>query len=83
MSRCRLEYYASHSSICQVRGVVGGPVSIKNIQLSLLEWWHRVKDRCVEACTSSSSADCEVNSTVRPHDAAAGVRGRGGRAAPR
>jgi len=44
----------------QVRSVVGGPLSIKNIQLSLLSTWQRVKERCVEACTSTSSADCEA-----------------------
>merc|ERR1711990_1218897 len=44
----------------QVRSVVGGPLSLKNIQLSLLSTWQRVKERCVEACTSTSSADCEA-----------------------
>ena len=37
----------------QVRGVVGGPLSIKAMKLALLDTWQRVKDRCVEACTSS------------------------------
>ena len=40
--------------------MVGGPLSLKTLQLSLLSTWQRVKDRCVEACTSSGSADCEV-----------------------
>merc|ERR1719237_1615192 len=38
----------------QVRSVVGGPLSLKNIQLSLLSTWQRVKERCVEACSSAS-----------------------------
>merc|ERR1712013_335713 len=40
-------------------GVIGGPLSLKQMKLSLLECWIKLKDRCVEACSSSSSADCE------------------------
>ena len=43
----------------QVTGVVGGPLSLKQMKLSLLDCWIKLKDRCVEACSSSSSADCE------------------------
>lgn len=38
-------------SYVQVGSVVGGPLSLKNIQLSLLSTWQRVKEHCVEACT--------------------------------
>ena len=43
----------------QVTGVVGGPLSLKLIKLSLLSCWLELRERCAAACTSSSSADCE------------------------
>ena len=43
----------------QVRGVVGGPLSLKMIQANLLHCWLELRERCIAACSSSSSADCE------------------------
>ena len=43
----------------QVRGVVGGPLSINMIKLNLLHCWLELRERCIAACSSSSSADCE------------------------
>ena len=43
----------------QVTGVIGGPLSLKMIQTSLLHCWLELRERCVLACTSSSSADCD------------------------
>ena len=60
-------YTDSHS---QVRGVVGGPLSLKMLQANLLHCWVELRERCIAACSSSSSADCDQAapepSTERP-----------------
>ena len=43
----------------QVTGVIGGPLSLKLIKMTLLNCWLELRDRCAAACTSSSSADCD------------------------
>ena len=60
----------------QVTGVIGGPLSLKLIKLSLLNCWLELRERCAAACTSSSSADCE-------HGGGAGTEGGGGVAGER
>lgn len=40
----------------QLCSVIGGPITLESIKTNAIRWWHRVRERCREGCSSGSAA---------------------------
>ncbi|KAM7346668.1 pecanex [Cochliomyia hominivorax] len=41
----------------QLRDVIGGPITPEAIKTNILEWWHHIREKCRQGCSSGSSIE--------------------------
>ena len=41
----------------QLKDVVGGPITPEAIKTNILEWWHHIREKCRQGCSSGSSIE--------------------------
>ncbi|XP_065365040.1 protein pecanex [Calliphora vicina] len=41
----------------QLKDVIGGPITPEAIKTNILEWWHHIREKCRQGCSSGSSIE--------------------------
>ncbi|XP_055855504.1 protein pecanex [Episyrphus balteatus] len=48
----------------QLSSVIGGPITLESIKTNAIAWWHRVRERCREGCSSGSATVESTGDTI-------------------
>ncbi|EDW82043.2 uncharacterized protein Dwil_GK25341 [Drosophila willistoni] len=47
-------YADTNGQLCQI---IGGAITLETIRQTLLHWWHRIRERCRQGCSSGSTME--------------------------
>lgn len=50
-------YADTNSQLCQV---IGGAITLDTIRQTVLDWWHRIRERCRQGCSSGSAMEASM-----------------------
>ncbi|EDV95218.1 protein pecanex [Drosophila grimshawi] len=50
-------YADTNSQLCQV---IGGAITLDTIRQTVLDWWHRIRERCRQGCSSGSAMEASI-----------------------
>ncbi|XP_060663565.1 protein pecanex [Drosophila nasuta] len=50
-------YADTNGQLCQV---IGGAITLDTIRQTVLDWWHRIRERCRQGCSSGSAMEASL-----------------------
>lgn len=50
-------YADTNGQLCQV---IGGAITLDTIRQTVLDWWHRIRERCRQGCSSGSAMEASM-----------------------
>ncbi|XP_030379879.1 protein pecanex [Scaptodrosophila lebanonensis] len=50
-------YADTNTQLCQV---IGGAITLETIRQTVLDWWHRIRERCRQGCSSGSAMEASM-----------------------
>lgn len=50
-------YADTNAQLCQV---IGGAITLDTIRQTVLDWWHRIRERCRQGCSSGSAMEASM-----------------------
>lgn len=59
----------------QLKEVIGGPITLESIRSNVLNWWHRIRERCRQGCSSGSAMETSHLGLMGSSQAGVGVVG--------